>query len=104
MCHARKQSRKQLAQQYGSAEAFPHPHNTYLEWLFDNGVVGAIPVAYALSTLGVAGLPLDERQTEELILTSSQSLLAAVVIVDLRFSRAEAITLARRASRLAKAP
>jgi cation:H+ antiporter len=57
-------------------------------------LVGAIPVAYALSTWDTAGLPLDERQTEELILTSSQSLLAAVAIADLRFSRAEAITLA----------
>lgn len=25
-------------------ESFPHPHNAYLEWLLDNGIVGAIPV------------------------------------------------------------
>jgi len=24
-------------------ESFPHPHNAYLEWLLDNGIVGAIP-------------------------------------------------------------
>jgi cation:H+ antiporter len=57
-------------------------------------LVGAIPVAYALSAGGLAGLPLDERQTEELILTSVQSLLATLVIADLRFSRTEALLLA----------
>jgi len=57
-------------------------------------LIGAIPIAFALSSGGTAGLPLDERQTEELILTSAQSLLAVVLIVDLRFSRIEAISLA----------
>jgi O-antigen ligase len=31
-----------LLTQYG--ESFPHPHNAYLEWLLDNGVVGLIPL------------------------------------------------------------
>ncbi len=57
-------------------------------------LVGAIPIAYTLSAGSWHGLPLDERQTEELFLTSAQSLLAAIVIVDLRFSRFEAIALA----------
>ncbi|MEE9606101.1 MAG: sodium:calcium antiporter [Myxococcota bacterium] len=57
-------------------------------------LVGAIPVAFALSAQSWRGLPLDERQTEELILTSAQSLLAIVVIIDLRFSRFEALVLA----------
>ncbi len=57
-------------------------------------LVGAIPIAFALSSGGLAGLPLDERQTEELVLTSAQSLLAVVLIVDLRFSRMEAMSLA----------
>lgn len=57
-------------------------------------LVGAIPIAFALSSGGVAGLPLDERQTEELILTSAQSLLATIVIVDFSFSRSEALVLA----------
>jgi len=26
-------------------EEFAHPHNAYLQWLFDNGLLGAIPVA-----------------------------------------------------------
>ena len=57
-------------------------------------LVGAIPVAFAISAGGVRGLPLDARQTEELILTSAQSLLAALLIVDLRFTRTEALMLA----------
>ena len=57
-------------------------------------LVGAIPIAFALSVGGLQGLPLDERQTEELFLTSSQSLLATVLIADLRFSRIEALLLA----------
>lgn len=28
--------------EYG--ESFPHPHNAYLEWIMDNGFLGAIPV------------------------------------------------------------
>jgi cation:H+ antiporter len=57
-------------------------------------LVGAIPIAYAISAGGWAGLPLDSRQTEELILTSTQSLLAAILIADMRFSRRDAIMLA----------
>jgi O-antigen ligase len=25
-------------------ESFAHPHNAYLEWIFDNGIIGLIPV------------------------------------------------------------
>jgi cation:H+ antiporter len=57
-------------------------------------LVGAIPIAFAISAGGWHGLPLDERQTEELILTSTQSLLAAILIADLRFSRTDAVMLA----------
>jgi cation:H+ antiporter len=57
-------------------------------------LVGAVPIAFALSSGGFAGLPLDARQTEELWLTSAQSLLAVVIIADLRFTRLEAVALA----------
>jgi cation:H+ antiporter len=57
-------------------------------------LVGAIPIAYAISIGGLEGLPLDERQTEELLLTSAQSLLAAIMLSDLSFSRREALILA----------
>jgi cation:H+ antiporter len=57
-------------------------------------LVGALPVAFCLSLGRVAGLPLDARQTEELLLTSAQSILATLVICDRRFSRFEAVLLA----------
>ncbi len=56
-------------------------------------LVGAIPIAFAVSSGGLSGLPLDARQTEELILTSAQSLLAIVLISDMRFGRSEALLL-----------
>jgi cation:H+ antiporter len=57
-------------------------------------LVGALPIAYALAKGAWVGLPLDERQSEELLLTSSQSLLATLLICDLYFSRFEAVLLA----------
>ena len=29
---------------YGEFDSFPHPHNAYLQWIQDNGFVGAFPV------------------------------------------------------------
>ncbi len=57
-------------------------------------LVGAIPVAFAISSGAFIGMPLDARQTEELLLTSAQSLLAVVIIADLSFTRLEALALA----------
>jgi cation:H+ antiporter len=57
-------------------------------------LVGALPIAYALAKGAAVGLPLDERQSEELLLTSAQSLLATLLICDLDFSRLEAVLLA----------
>lgn len=34
-----------LGATFGQSEAFPHPHNAYLEWLLDNGFLGMVPVA-----------------------------------------------------------
>jgi cation:H+ antiporter len=56
-------------------------------------LVGAIPLAYGLAAGGLAPMILDARQKEELLLTSSQSLFAAVVISDFRFALWEAILL-----------
>jgi len=33
-----------IREEYGEGEKFPHPHNAYLEWLLDNGFIGAMPV------------------------------------------------------------
>ena len=56
-------------------------------------LVGALPIAFMLSSGEWHGLPLDHRQTQELWLTSAQSLLAAILISDLSFSRTEALVL-----------
>ena len=56
-------------------------------------LVGAIPITYAISLGAPRGLPLDARQVEELLLTSAQSLLATIMLADLRFSRREALVL-----------
>jgi cation:H+ antiporter len=56
-------------------------------------LVGAIPLVYAISRGGLFPMELDHRQKEELLLTSAQSLFAAVVISDFQFSLWEAIVL-----------
>lgn len=56
-------------------------------------LVGALPVAFMLASGAWDGLPLDARQSEELFLTSAQSLLATLLIIDLDFSRTEAVAL-----------
>jgi cation:H+ antiporter len=56
-------------------------------------LVGALPLAYGLAAGGMAPMILTGRQKEELLLTSAQSLFAAVVISDFRFSLWEAILL-----------
>jgi cation:H+ antiporter len=56
-------------------------------------LVGALPLAYGLAAGGMAPMILNSRQKEELLLTSAQSLFAAVVISDFRFALWEAILL-----------
>jgi cation:H+ antiporter len=56
-------------------------------------LVGAIPLAYGLAAGGMAPMILNARQKEELLLTSAQSLFAAVVISDFRLSLWEAMLL-----------
>jgi O-antigen ligase len=47
-------------------ESFPHPHNAYLQWLLDNGIIGFIPVMlfYLLVLKGAASLFLDKNDPE----------------------------------------
>ena len=33
-----------MREMYGEFDSFPHPHNAYLQWIQDNGFIGAIPV------------------------------------------------------------
>jgi cation:H+ antiporter len=46
-------------------------------------LIGALPVAYALSSGSLEGLPLDGRQLEEIFLTAAQSAFAVVLIARL---------------------
>ena len=56
-------------------------------------LVGALPAAFALSHGGLAPMVLDQRQREEMLLTSAQSIFALVVISNFRFTRGEALVL-----------
>jgi cation:H+ antiporter len=46
-------------------------------------LIGGLPVAYALSSGSLGGLPLDTRQVEEVFLTAAQSVFAVVLIARL---------------------
>lgn len=56
-------------------------------------LVGMLPLAYSLSSHGFGALPLDARQVEEILLTSSQSLLALIILMNLEFGLLEAAVL-----------
>jgi cation:H+ antiporter len=55
-------------------------------------LIGSLPVAYVLGG-GSAALPLDGRQTEEVLLTAAQTLLGVAALLALRFPRRAAWTL-----------
>jgi cation:H+ antiporter len=57
-------------------------------------LIGCLPIAYAISSGSINPLPTDTRQTEEVLLTAAQSLLAVVLLINLRMSLWEAGTLA----------
>jgi cation:H+ antiporter len=56
-------------------------------------LIGTLPVAFALSSQSLNPLPTDSRQVEEVFLTAAQSLLAVVLLINLRMSLWEAGTL-----------
>ncbi|MGC5020709.1 sodium:proton exchanger [Micromonospora sp. DT47] len=56
-------------------------------------LIACLPIAYYLGGGQFAGLPLDARQTEELVLTTAQTLLGVAVLADLRLTRGEAALL-----------
>jgi cation:H+ antiporter len=57
-------------------------------------LIGCLPIAYAISSGTIDPLPTDGRQTEEVLLTAAQSLLAVVLLINLRMSVIEAGSLA----------
>jgi len=56
-------------------------------------LVGMLPIAYAMSSHSLHGMPLDARQVEEMILTSAQSVFAIILICDLDLSLYDGLTL-----------
>lgn len=56
-------------------------------------LIACLPIAFYLGGGEFAGLPLDARQTEELVLTTAQTLLGVAVLTDLRLTRGEAALL-----------
>ena len=56
-------------------------------------LVGALPLAFALSSGAVHPMVLDDRQREEIFLTSAQSVFGLVIIANYRFDITEALTL-----------
>lgn len=57
-------------------------------------LVGMLPIAYSLGSHGVRSMPLDDRQVEEMVLTSAQSLFAVAILADFAFSWKDAWLLA----------
>jgi cation:H+ antiporter len=59
-------------------------------------LIGTLPIAYMLAAGEfhlTSGLPLDDRQREEIFLTAAQSAFAIAVFVNLKMSRREALLL-----------
>jgi cation:H+ antiporter len=56
-------------------------------------LVGTLPIIYSISLGGVGTMALDVRQTEEILLTSAQSLFAISLLANLTLSRSGAVTL-----------
>ncbi len=53
-------------------------------------LIGCLPIAYAVSSGTIDPLPTDARQTEEMMLTAAQSLLAVILLINLRITLWEA--------------
>jgi len=56
-------------------------------------LIGTIAVIYSISAFKLQSLPLDERQSEEVLLTAAQSLFAVAILLDLKISWKEALAL-----------
>jgi cation:H+ antiporter len=56
-------------------------------------LVGSLPIAFALASSSLHGLPLEAPQRQELALTAAQSLFAVAVLGNLEVTTAEAIAL-----------
>ncbi len=50
-------------------------------------LVGSLPIAYWVGGGGAGGIPLDDRQVEEMFLTATQTLMGVAILLALRFPR-----------------
>lgn len=57
-------------------------------------LVGMLPIAFSASRGEVSAIPLDGRQTTELLVTSAQSAFAVAILADMKFGLWEAVLLA----------
>ncbi|WP_202319923.1 sodium:calcium antiporter [Archaeoglobus neptunius] len=56
-------------------------------------LIGTIALIYSISALKLQSLPLDQRQSEEIMLTAAQSLFGVAILADLKINRKEAFAL-----------
>jgi len=56
-------------------------------------LIGTIAVIYSISAFKLQSLPLDARQSEEVLLTAAQSLFAVAILLDLKISWKDAFAL-----------
>ncbi|AAB90982.1 MULTISPECIES: sodium:calcium antiporter [Archaeoglobus] len=56
-------------------------------------LIGTIAIIYSISAFKLQSLPLDARQSEEVLLTAAQSLFAVAILLDLKISWKEASAL-----------
>ncbi|HEY8172357.1 MAG TPA: sodium:calcium antiporter [Dehalococcoidia bacterium] len=56
-------------------------------------LIGCLPIVYAISSGTIDPLPTDTRQVEEVFLTAAQSLLAVILLINLRMTLWEAAVL-----------
>ncbi len=56
-------------------------------------LVGTLPIVFALASSGLAGLPIDAHQREEILLTAAQSFFGLAVLATLSISIREALML-----------
>jgi len=56
-------------------------------------LIGGLPVVYAISSGDLGGLHLDDRQTEEVLLTAAQTMFAVAVLLSLSLGLKEALAL-----------
>lgn len=56
-------------------------------------LIGTIAVIYSISAFKLQSLPLDARQSEEVLLTAAQSIFAVAILLDLKISWKDAVAL-----------